>query len=41
MKVGVFSASGFERPYLERANGGRHELHFLDAALGANTAALA
>ena len=41
MKVTVFSTFAFERPLLERANGGRHELHFLDAALGAKTVALA
>ena len=41
MKVTVFSTLAFERPFLEQANGGRHELHFLDAALDANTAALA
>ena len=37
MKVTVFSTLAFERPFLEQANGGRHELHFLTAALGANT----
>ena len=41
MKVTVFSTLAFERPFLERANGGRHELHFKDVALGATTVALA
>ena len=41
MKVTVFSTLAFERPFLELANGGRHELHFLTAALGADTVALA
>ena len=41
MKVTVFSTLAFERPFLEQANAGRHELHFLDASLSANTAPLA
>jgi len=41
MKVTVFSTLAFERPFLEQANGSRHELHFLDAALSATTVALA
>ena len=41
MKVAVFSTLAFERPFLERANEGRHGLHFLEASLGANTVALA
>lgn len=41
MKVAVFSALTFERPFLEQANGGRHKLPLKDAALGANTVALA
>ena len=41
MKVTVFSTLAFERPFLEKANGGRHGLHFLKAALGANTVPLA
>ena len=41
MKVAVFSTLAFERPFLERANERRHELHFLEASLGANTVALA
>jgi D-lactate dehydrogenase len=41
MKVTVFSTLAFERPFLERANAGRHALQLLDAALTAQTAPLA
>lgn len=41
MKVTVFSTLTFERSFLEQANNGRHELHFLEATLGANTVAMA
>ena len=41
MKVTVFSTLAFERPFLEQANGGRHELLFLEASLNAITVALA
>ncbi len=41
MKVTVFSTLGFERPVLERANAGRHELLFLEASLNPITVALA
>ena len=41
MKVTVFSTLAFERPFLEQANGGRHELVFLEASLNAITVALA
>ena len=33
MKVTVFSTLAFERPFLEKANAGRHELRFLEAPL--------
>ena len=41
MKVTVFSTLAFERPFLEQANAGRHELRFLEAGLSAITVALA
>ena len=41
MKVTVFSTLAFERPFLEQANAGRHELQFYEAALGPNTVPLA
>ena len=41
MKVTVFSTLAFERPFLEQANAGRHELLFLKASLDAVTVALA
>ena len=41
MKVTVFSTLAFERPFLEQANGGRHELLFLEVSLNAITVALA
>lgn len=41
MKVTVFSTLAFERPFLEQANAGRHELCFLEASLNAITVALA
>ena len=41
MKVTVFSTLAFERPFLEKANAGRHELRFLEAPLNAITVALA
>ena len=41
MKVTVFSTLAFERPFLERANNGRHELLFLEASLNPITVALA
>ena len=41
MKVTVFSTLAFERPFLEQANAGRHELRFLEASLSAITVALA
>jgi len=41
MKVTIFSTLAFERPFLEQANAGRHELRFLEASLNAITVALA
>ena len=41
MKVAVFSTLTFERPFLEQANAGRHELQLLDVSLSAATVALA
>ena len=41
MKVTVFSTLAFERPFLEQANAGRHELQLLDVRLSADTVALA
>lgn len=41
MKVNVFSTLAFERPFLEKANAGRHELRFLEAPLNTITVALA
>ena len=41
MKVTVFSTLAFERPFLEGANAGRHELLFLEAPLNPITVALA
>ena len=41
MKVTFFSTLAFERPFLEQANAGRHELLFLEADLNAITVALA
>ena len=41
MKVTVFSTLAFERPFLEQANAGRHELRFLDVPLSLSTVALA
>ena len=41
MHVTVFSTLAFERPFLEQANAGRHELRFLEVPLNAITVALA
>ncbi|MFD1470219.1 2-hydroxyacid dehydrogenase [Hymenobacter caeli] len=41
MNVTVFSTLAFERPFLERANAGRHEVRFYEAALTGQTAPLA
>ncbi len=41
MKVTVFSTLAFERPFLEQANAGRHELNLLTASLDEVTAPLA
>jgi D-lactate dehydrogenase len=41
MNVTIFSTLAFERPFLEEANAGRHQLHFFDAPLSAQTVPLA
>lgn len=41
MKVAVFSAKPYERQFLEAANAGRYELHYLDCRLTVGTTALA
>ncbi|SFP89022.1 2-hydroxyacid dehydrogenase [Hymenobacter arizonensis] len=41
MIVTVFSTLAFERPFLEKANAGRHELRFLEVSLNPGTVALA
>jgi D-lactate dehydrogenase len=41
MKVGVFSSKPYDRHFLDAANGGRHELAFLEPRLDAETAVLA
>ena len=41
MKIAVFSTKPFERPFLERANDNRHELHFLEEPLSLATVPLA
>lgn len=40
MKTAIFSSHKFEIPYLEEANAGRHELHFLNEKLSSKTAIL-
>ncbi|MDO6810950.1 NAD(P)-dependent oxidoreductase [Zobellia galactanivorans] len=37
MKIAIFSTHEFERPYLEDANNGEHELIFIEEALGLKT----
>jgi len=41
MKVAVFSTKRYDREFLSAANGGAHELHFLDPHLDAQTVPLA
>ncbi|MEJ7665609.1 MAG: hypothetical protein WKG07_41855 [Hymenobacter sp.] len=41
MNVTVFSTLAFERPFLERANAGRHQVQFYEEALTDQTVALA
>lgn len=41
MKVTVFNTKSYDREFLERANGSRHELQFLEVRLTAQTASLA
>lgn len=40
MKVAVFSTKAYDRHFLDVANGGRHDLHYLEPRLTADTAAL-
>jgi D-lactate dehydrogenase len=40
MKVAVYSFHKFEKPFLEKVNAGRFEMHFLDLRLSAETAPL-
>lgn len=41
MKVAVFSTKPYDREFLDRANGGRHQLRYLEPRLVSATAALA
>ncbi|HEY6049061.1 MAG TPA: 2-hydroxyacid dehydrogenase [Sphingomicrobium sp.] len=41
MKVSVFGSKPYDREFLDAANGGRHELHYLDCRLTVATTALA
>ncbi|MGZ5024906.1 MAG: 2-hydroxyacid dehydrogenase [Chthoniobacterales bacterium] len=41
MKIAVFSTKNYDREFLERANAGKHELHFLEPRLNLETASLA
>lgn len=41
MKVAVYSTKSYDRPFLDAANEGRHELRYLDCRLEVSTAALA
>lgn len=41
MRIAVFSSKAYDREFLDRANGGRHELRFLEPRLSAETASLA
>jgi len=41
MKVAVFSFHEFERPFLDAANAGKHELKYIESSLSAHTAILA
>ncbi|WP_309660923.1 2-hydroxyacid dehydrogenase [Sphingomonas sp.] len=41
MKVAVYSTKPYDRQFLEAANGGRHELRYLDCRLTISTTALA
>jgi len=40
MRVAVFSTKSYDREFLDRANSGRHELHYLEPRLSAETAPL-
>jgi D-lactate dehydrogenase len=41
MKIAIYSTLEFEKPYIETANNGKHELKFLNVRLNAETVALA
>lgn len=41
MRIAVFSSKAYDREFLDRANGGRHELRFLEPRLSVETASLA
>ena len=41
MKVAIYDAHDFEKPFLEKANGGKHELVYLNTYLQASTSVLA
>ena len=41
MRVAVYSTKPYDRQFLDAANAGRHDLHYLDCRLSAATAALA
>ncbi|MCS6934311.1 MAG: 2-hydroxyacid dehydrogenase [Chitinophagales bacterium] len=41
MKTLVYSSHGFDKPYLERANSGKHELIFIESPLREDTAHIA
>jgi D-lactate dehydrogenase len=41
MEIAVFSTKRYDREFLEAANGGRHQLHFLEPHLDAQTVSLA
>ncbi len=41
MKIAVFSTKPYDRKFLEQANAGRHDLHFLEPHLSGELAALA
>ncbi len=40
MKVAVYSLHKFERPFLEKANAAKHQIHFMDMRLSPTTASL-
>ena len=40
MKIAIYSSHKFEQPFLEQANNGNHEMHFLNVKLSSETAML-